>query len=407
MEPKQMDQEQERGQQQTSQWNSVDTTSAAISADTDEHKRWLDATNQFVTYLTRTDVEDCSDGALDQFVLLAKRAAGAASARLYLPSVEDKWICEAAAGSGTQTAIGSPLDVSGDRFALLEEERITTSPTELVVPIVSAAGLLGALVFAFDENRADPSFAVAYAQLGALALNLIASQQAQSLATLFEERERISRDLHDLGVQDLFATGMMLQALRLDVADGMMSPRVINERLADAMVRLEEAIRQIRQIVHRLKDEGETLTLYDALQQEASVARTHLGFAPTLIFEVDGIPISSRSEEDVLRAVEASGRVNRDLTQDLIAVVREALTNVARHAHARSARVQVELHGWGPSGEIEVTIVDDGTGVDPSRRRSSGIANMQRRAVMHAGSFAVGAGPRGRGTSLVWRTPLG
>lgn len=370
-------------------------------------KCWLDATNEFVTYLSRTDVEECSDGALDQFVYLANRAANATSTRLHLPSLEDRWICEAAAGDGAQTAIGSHLELSEERLALLEEEQVSTSPTGLVVPIVSAAGLQGALVFTFEENPAEPTFAVAYAQLGALALNLIASQQAQSLATLFEERERISRDLHDLGVQDLFATGMMLQALRLDVAGNMMSPRVINERLADAMVRLEESIRQIRQIVHRLKDEGETLTLYDALQQEASAARSHLGFAPTLIFEVDGSPISSRSEEDVLKAVEASGRVNRDLTQDLIAVVREALTNVARHAHARSVRVQIELHGWGPSGEIEVTIVDDGTGVDPSRRRSSGIANMQRRAVMHAGSFAVGAGPRGRGTSLVWRTPLG
>ena len=55
---------------------------------------------------------------------------------------------------------------------------------------------------------------------------------------------------------------------------------------------------------------------------------------------------------------------------------------------------------------IEVLIVDDGAGVDPSQSRSSGIANMQRRAANHGGSFAVGAGPRGRGTSLVWRSPL-
>ena len=146
--------------------------------------------------------------------------------------------------------------------------------------------------------------------------------------------------------------------------------------------------------------------LVEAIEVEASIARTHLGFAPAVTFSVEGQLVRPESPAMETLRREAAETVGAALTQDIVAVVREALTNVARHARARSAQVRLGLFGTGPTGEVELVIVDDGEGVDPSRSRSSGIANMQRRAEQHRGTFAVSSGPRGRGTSLVWRSPL-
>ena len=178
------------------------------------------------------------------------------------------------------------------------------------------------------------------------------------------------------------------------------------EGLQEAMERLDEAVHQIRNIVYRLRDEDASVGLVDAVEREATVARSNLGFAPTITFEVDEVQIRPGSQEMQQLRTRAPELVNESLSEDVVAVIRESLTNIARHAGAHSAQVKVSLFGAGPTGEIEVLIVDDGAGVDPSQSRSSGIANMQRRAANHGGSFAVGAGPRGRGTSLVWRSPL-
>lgn len=173
------------------------------------------------------------------------------------------------------------------------------------------------------------------------------------------------------------------------------------------MLGLEDAITQIRSVVHDLQTPEGPSSFAEALHFEASKARSHLGFAPTLTLEVDGRPVTDAtgSDPEVERSVDQ--RIHPDLTADIVAVLREALMNIAKHAGARSAKVEVSIYGSGPSGEVEMVIVDDGAGVDPSVSRSSGLSNMAGRAHDHGGSFAVSSGPRGRGTSLVWRAPLG
>ena len=146
--------------------------------------------------------------------------------------------------------------------------------------------------------------------------------------------------------------------------------------------------------------------LVDAVEREATIARSNLGFAPTITFEVNEVLVRPGSQKMEQLRTRGPELVDESLTEDVVAVIRESLSNIARHAGAHSAQVKVSLFGSGPTGEIEILVVDDGAGVDPSQSRSSGIANMQRRATNHGGSFAVSAGPRGRGTSLVWRSPL-
>lgn len=369
---------------------------------------WCHATATFTKALVDAPAEDRED-ILDLFVQQARTAGEAQSTALYLPSVGGSWICEIAQGEDANALIGTFFDVAAPVMALLEDDQPVAVGTKLHLPLLSGRTLLGCLVLSRENSPAftpkEQNSAMMLARLGALALDLISSRQAHDLAVLLEERERISRDLHDLGIQDLFATGMLLQKLRSEVQGGL-SPRRTAQGLMQAMEHLDESVHQIRRIVYRLRDEDDEVGLVDALGREASKARTSLGFAPTLTFEVDGTALSPGSKQLEKFQEEDPQRVSPELSADIVAVVREALTNVARHARAHSAQVRVSVFGFGATGEVELVIVDDGAGVDPSRDRNSGLSNMLRRAEAHGGSFAMSSGPRGRGTSLVWRSPL-
>ena len=72
--------------------------------------------------------------------------------------------------------------------------------------------------------------------------------------------------------------------------------------------------------------------------------------------------------------------------------MREGLSNIARHAHATAATVNVDVSGQGKCGRVRILITDDGRGIDPNRTRNSGIANMTERARRHRGSFDAGPG---------------
>jgi signal transduction histidine kinase len=112
-----------------------------------------------------------------------------------------------------------------------------------------------------------------------------------------------------------------------------------------------------------------------------------LGFAPSL--RMDGR----------LDAVGAGSAV-----EHLLAVLREALSNVARHAHATRADVAIVLTDAGHGRELELTVRDDGDGIKPASRRS-GLANMADRAASLGGSMTAEPADGG-GTILRWRVPL-
>lgn len=344
------------------------------------------------------------DDLLEMFVQLARSAGKAGTAALYLPSLGGQWVCEVAQ---PPSLIGSPFDAPGEVLRSLRQADTYEDDWALWAPLFVDGTLEGCLLVTRSPEQdkfaaSDALGAGTYAGLGALLLELSGAREAQSRTTLLEERERISRDLHDLAIQDLFAVGIMLRTLLTDTSEGL--PRMATgRRLEEALEKLETSIGQIRGIVHDLKTGDSAATFVEALEAEASRSRTHLGFAPTLTLAVDG---RASAELDDQQAVEASDRISPRLADDAIAVLREALTNVAKHAGARSVQVRVDVHGRGPSGELEMLIVDDGAGVDPSVTRSSGLSNMAGRAATHGGTFAVSAGPRGRGTSLVWRAPL-
>jgi signal transduction histidine kinase len=200
---------------------------------------------------------------------------------------------------------------------------------------------------------------------------------------LIEDRERIARDLHDTVVQRLFATGMSLEAsLRLVRSD----PSSAISRIELAVNDLDLTVKHIRTAIFGLeqtrRDEGQLRDQIMALVREATGP---LGFEPRLL--MDG-PIDTG--------------VSARIAQELVATLREALSNVARHA--RSSRVEVEVL-VGP--HVTLRVLDDGVGPPTADTpRGKGLANMATRAEQLGGTLELAAGPSG-GTVLQWQVPKG
>jgi signal transduction histidine kinase len=194
---------------------------------------------------------------------------------------------------------------------------------------------------------------------------------------VLEDRERIARDLHDVVIQRLFATGLQLQT-----AASMATRPELGTRINAAVDDLDTTIRDIRSAIFELRTPF-SAALRTELRQLVQSAAASLGFRPEL--ELAG-PLDSA--------------VPDDLRPDLLAVVREALSNVARHARASEVRVRVSVAG----GRLVVTVTDNGVGVAGAAERG-GLANMRERAGRHGGTFAAGPAPP-TGTTIGWSVPV-
>ncbi len=201
---------------------------------------------------------------------------------------------------------------------------------------------------------------------------------AQSRLAIAEDRERIARDLHDTVIQRLFATGLVLQSSigRADLA----------ERVEDAIGSIDAAIRELRTSIFSLRRPPDAVGLADSLRLSAEEAR--------------------RIIEGHLR-VEVATDLDRldlpELREELVAVVRESLSNVARHAHASEAALRV----WLADGDVVVLVEDDGQGFDPADPHAGqGLNSLATRAANLGGSCQIESSP-GSGTRVVWRVPIG
>jgi signal transduction histidine kinase len=237
---------------------------------------------------------------------------------------------------------------------------------------------LGATEFS-DE---DEALAVALAGAAAIAIENVRLHARVRDIALVEDRARIAADLHDTVIQRLFATGLALEAsVRL-------APPDVAERIAQAVTDLDETIRQIRSTIFALEGpRGARRGLREQILSLAAEAAASLGFEPHL--HLDG-PIDAAVADDV--------------GAHLLAVVREALSNIVRHA--RASRVEVTVRAI-TGGELVATVADNGLGVvAPAHPAGRGLENMTRRADALGGELRVEPGPAGRGTTVTWRVPL-
>ncbi|MGW4383502.1 GAF domain-containing protein [Kitasatospora sp. NPDC004531] len=231
----------------------------------------------------------------------------------------------------------------------------------------------------FTEREIDPL--LAFADQAALALELAERRRDAEQLAVLEDRDRIARDLHDLAIQRLFATGMTLQSASRFIDHPGAADRVLR-----AVGDLDETIKIIRSTIFglRVREAGAGQGLRARAVHVVEEAHSALGFAPRLSME-------GLLDTDVPPAV----------ADHLVAVLGEALSNAARHAKA--GRVEVVLQATG--SQVALTVQDDGLGI-PAQGRRSGLRNLEERAQSLGGTFTVTA-PPGGGTTLNWTAPLG
>jgi len=202
--------------------------------------------------------------------------------------------------------------------------------------------------------------------------------QAEQMA-VFEDRDRIAKDLHDLVIQRLYATGMSLQGVT-----SLIKVPEVADRVSRSVDALDDTIMEIRSAIFALQTRSETkpaaarARILFVAQEMASA----LGFPPSL--QLDGALDTVLPDQ---------------ITEHLLTALREALSNAARHSGASQVDVTVTANG-----ELVLEVKDNGVGIVPGGRRS-GLRNLEQRAAALGGSM-VTRPAEGGGTELIWRVPL-
>jgi len=361
-------------------------------------QRWLEATRDLTSELLSGQDPSLT---MPRLAARTRELAGAATAILVVPvgdgeltiAVADGLDAEALRGQRFQSKGSLSGTVMDSGEAVLRDELRVDDGGPLVatdrfgaamgLPLVARGHRLGTLIVA--REKGDPPFGTEDVQLAggfaaqaALALDYADAQAERRRVTVYDERERIGRDLHDLVIQRLFATGLALQSVSGHITD-----QVVGVRVREAVDQIDDAIGDLRSSIfglHARRDGMASLTRQ--IEEILSMAESLLGFAPECAIDPE------------LDAV-----VSDELAPDLLAVMRETLTNVSRHADA--SRVEVRLRADNHVIRLEVT--DNGRGIAPTGRRS-GIANLRARAERLNGTMDIGRRREG-GTYVIWAVP--
>lgn len=252
----------------------------------------------------------------------------------------------------------------------------------IVVPLRAAAGVEGAMSLGWRKDRHDVfdnldlALPIAFAEQAALALEVARAREDQQRLVLFEDRDRIGRDLHDLIIQRLFAVGLGLQS-----AGRLSDDPDLAARLDTAVDDLDATIRDIRRTIFALgsMDQGEDIQA--EITRIVDRAAGTLKFRPSLTF--DG-PVRTL--------------VSATAAPDVLAVLGEALSNAARHAEATGVWVTLRANE-----RVTLTVRDNGRGL-PQDAIESGLANMRQRAERLGGECSVTTAT-GEGTTVEWWVP--
>lgn len=278
------------------------------------------------------------------------------------------------------------VDVDNDERISLEPPRFKGLGPAVAVPIgTGETGARGVVLLARETG--GPPFSAtetetlqAFAAQAAIAMELAERRADAEQIAVLEDRDRIARDLHDLAIQRLFATGMTLQS-----AGRFIEHEGAFERVTRAVDDLDETIKIIRSTIFglRTRDDARETGLRARAVRVVGEAAPVLGFAPSV--RMEGLLDTD---------------VPRESADHVVAVLSEALTNIARHARASRADVVLAADGR----EVRLTVADDGVGI-PADGRRSGLRNMAERAGQLGGRLELGS-PEGGGTTLIWRAPL-
>lgn len=371
-----------------------------------QRERWIDGSVAVTTALL---AGGDTDDALQIVAERARRLSGAAAGVVLLPADGGGLEIVAVDAPRPTNALGAVIPpengIVGELLAgrpvfvddAATDPRLDDGPVRsygpvMLLPLCGDGKVLGCLVMPRARGdrpftRTERALGDRFASQAALALTMAEAQRDRERLAVYEDRDRIARDLHDLVIQRLFATGMMLESAQRRSA----VPEV-RDGVGGAVDELDVTIQEIRSAIFALQQPAEAPTgLRTRVLREITMAAVPLGFTPTHRFVG---PVDT-----------AVG----DLTgKNLIAALRETLSNAFRHAHAGHIEVVVDATATLPDGRpgVRLSVADDGVGV-PEGGRRSGLHNLERRAesVGGASRLGPGIGADGGGTTVLWEAP--
>lgn len=215
-----------------------------------------------------------------------------------------------------------------------------------------------------------------YTQQAALVMQVVRARETQAKLAVFEDRDRIGRDLHDLVIQRLFAIGLSLDSLSTTAAPE------LGARLSDAVDGLDQTIKEIRRTIFDLGSPLVPANLRLEIDGIVADAERLLGFRPVV---------------DTRGPVESA--VSGFVAEQLVAVLKEILSNVVRHSHAGEVVIELDV-----TDDITLTVTDDGLGLDPREPVGNGLRNMRHRAQNLGGSCEYSTPSHG-GLTVRWSVP--
>ncbi|RBY97354.1 histidine kinase [Blastococcus sp. TF02-8] len=230
---------------------------------------------------------------------------------------------------------------------------------------------------AFEPGILD--LASAFATQATVSMELARSQERERRLQLQADRDRIARDLHDHVVQRIFATALALDRLG----------RSLEDSVPEAAARIAERVDELDGTIARIRTS--IFELHGAADSSPDAVRHRLTEVVRSVTEGHGV-------RPALRVSGAIEDLPAELVPDLVAVVRELVTNVVRHAAAARVTVSVTI-----TDDLRVVVTDDGRGL-PSVTVRSGLANLADRAERRGGRLTVSAATSG--TEIVWAVPL-
>ncbi len=369
------------------------------AASAEQRRQWLEALSDVQARLLRLDGDD----PLVMIADLAATIGGADTVAVELLTADQQnVVVEVSTGAGADGLRGRRFGLDGSIRGLVissgepARETVaadgqTTSGSQLeglgagpvlVLPLRGAEHPRGLLVLTRREGRdafsmTDMRQASAFATQASIALELADSRSLHQQALLLLDRERIARDLHDHVIQELFSIG-----LRLDGAVSQVHDAPVAQRIQGCVEDLDRAIRRIRSSIFTLRSRfvGPERGLRERILDVRGGLEEVLGFSPAVSFS---------GPVDI--------GVDTGLASEVEACVREALTNVARHAEAGWAAVDLTM----ADNRLTVRVTDNGRGMPAEASRSSGITNLRNRAREQGGDLEIRS-REGGGTVLEW-----
>jgi signal transduction histidine kinase len=387
----------------------VTVENARLYDEARRQQRWIQASAEVATRL----LSGADPGeVLADVTRQARHLSGADLAVLALPDEERRRLtivyaegdgAEAARGlilpigrslSGKVLATGEPLtsdDFAADgRAAEAARGAMSQIGPAIVFPLGAPGNVRGVLTVgrrhgAAPFPAAQTDVVASFTAQAGVALELAARRADAERLSLFQDRDRIAHDLHDLVIQRLYATGMSLEGTM-----PMITRPEVAKRVTSAVDAMDETIKEIRATIFALqaRDTGGGLDLRGDVVSLVEEMTEAFGFAPSLRLGAG-----------------LGGNVSPEAAEQALAALREALSNAARHADASRVDVTVDV---APDGMLTVQVTDDGTGV-PDGGRRSGLRNLADRAEKLGGGLRLEPARPGTarpGTRLEWRVPL-